>query len=648
MRQGHHSTTGLSNLPGSALGPQFGFLADGLFNPFDLQGAPPVFARPPAATPAALTSPATQTLLYSPDASKTHGGGGSSTTGSGTTTTTTTTTTSSGFTININWDSSVSSAPSGFTTAVTAAAQYLESLFSDPITVTIDVGYGEVAGNALGSNALGESESFLSSYSYGTLVNALGANATTAAASSAVASLPATSPVNGTFWTTSAQAKALGLATGTGLDGYVGFSSSLPFTYNDANGVAAGTYDFNGVALHEMTEIMGRLLLTGSTLGGTANNYMLYDLFHYSAPGVRDFSASTPGYLSDNGGTTSLAAFNTVSGGDAGDWASSVTNDAVDAFSNSGVVNTFSSVDQTAMNVLGWIPTSSGTAPSPSPTPSPSPSPSPTPTAVSPTGVTVTPVTAGLATMQTSTGLAANAAIATVAEVGGTSGDTFTYALGGSGAGAFGLTSANNTATLTVGSAGAAGAANGLAYALTLTATDTTNNTSSPAASLEIVAGTGGTGAIGVESLVGTQNAATPTFVLGLGSGETINGSGMTGPLFIASGAGGDSFTGGSGANHYLFGATADSTPAAPDLITNFHATTDLIDLTGLGITLNYGGKVGWKSSIAAHSIEWTSSRGATTIYVNTSASSEKMPAANMKIDLSGNISLGSANFLHL
>ena len=637
MRHGHHSTTGFSTLPGSAFG------LDGLFNPFDLQAMPPDFARLPATAPAATTSLVTQTVLYSPEATKTHGGGsGTSSTSSGTTTTTTST---SGFTININWDASVSSAPSGFTTAVTAAAQYLESLFSDPITVTIDVGYGEVMGNALGSNALGESESYLSSYSYGTLVNALSANATTAAATSAVASLPATSPVNGTFWATSAQAKALGLASGTGLDGYIGFSSSLPFTYNATNGVAAGTYDFNGVALHEMTEVMGRMLLTGATVGGTANSYMLYDLFHYSAPGVRDFSASTPGYFSDNSGTTSLAAFNTVSGGDAGDWASSVTNDAVDAFSNSGVVNAFSGVDQTAMNVLGWMPTASGGT---SPSPSPSPAPSPTPTVVAPTGVAVASVTGGLAGIQTSTGLAANAVIATASEIGGVSGDTFTYALAGSGAGAFGLTSANNTATLTVGSSGAAGAANGLAYALTLTATDTTNGTSSAADPLEIVVGAGGKGTIGVESLVGTQNASAPTFVLGLGSGETINGSGMSGPLFIASGAGADSFTGGSGANHYLFGSVADSTPAAPDLITNFHAATDLIDLTGLGITLNYGGKVGWKSSIAAHSIEWTSSRGTTTIYVNTSASSKTMSAANMKIDLSGNISLASSNFLHL
>ena len=626
-----------------------------MFSPFNFAPVPVGFSLPPQAAPGfsnpppspATSSPATQTVLYNPDAAKSHGGGGGTTTStSGSGTTTTTNTSSTGFTINISWDSSVASAPSGFTTAVTAAAQYLESLFSNPITVSIDVGYGEVMGNALGGNTLGASESYLSSYSYGTLVNALGANATSSADASAVASLPATSPVNGTFWTTTAQAKALGLASGTGLDGYVGFSSSLPFTYNNTNGVTSGTYDFNGVALHELTEVMGRMLLTGSTVGATANSYMLYDLFHYAAPGVRDFSASTPGYFSDNGGTTSLAAFNTVSGGDAGDWASSATSDSVDAFSNSGVVNSFSSADQTALDVLGWNLATSGTAPSPSPSPAPTPSPSPS--VVAPTGVSITPVTGGLAGLQTSSGLAANANLAAIAETGGTAGDAFTYTLGGTGAGVFSLTSANNAVTLSAGASGVAGAINGAAYALTLTANDTTNGTSSPARPIEVVVGSAGKDTIQVESLVGTLNAATPTFIAGLGGGDTINGAGMSGALFIASGTGADTFTGGSGANHYLYGAIADSTGAAPDLITNFHAGADVIDLTGLDFALTYGGKVGSKAKLAAHSIEWTSSRGGTSIFVNTSNITEGLASANMKIDLTGNIALGSTNFLHL
>src|SRR6476469_8085948 len=59
--------------------------------------------------------------------------------GSGTTATsatlTTVTTAASSLKVNITWDSSVGSAPSGFTAGVMAAVQYLESHFSDPVTI---------------------------------------------------------------------------------------------------------------------------------------------------------------------------------------------------------------------------------------------------------------------------------------------------------------------------------------------------------------------------------------------------------------------------------------------------------------------------------------------------------------------------------
>src|SRR4051794_37057963 len=82
------------------------------------------------------------------------GGAGSSTTVA----TSTTVTTSSPFVVNITWDSSVvNSAPSGFTAGVIAAVQYLESQITDAVTININVGYGEVGGYSMGSNALGES-----------------------------------------------------------------------------------------------------------------------------------------------------------------------------------------------------------------------------------------------------------------------------------------------------------------------------------------------------------------------------------------------------------------------------------------------------------------------------------------------------------
>ena len=50
------------------------------------------------------------------------------------------------------------------------------------------------------------------------------------------------------------------------LDGAVGFSSIYGFDYNNADGVSG--YDFvNGTVPHEITEVMGRVLFVGGSIG---------------------------------------------------------------------------------------------------------------------------------------------------------------------------------------------------------------------------------------------------------------------------------------------------------------------------------------------------------------------------------------------
>jgi hypothetical protein len=260
-----------------------------------------------------------------------------------------------GLTINVNYDSSVGHAPSGFKTQVNAAVQYLESQFNDPITITIDVGYGEVDNFPLPRGVLGESDTYLNSYSYSDLVSAMTLDAKSASDVSAINSLLASDPTGGgTYWVSTAEAKALGLApSDSSIDGYVGFSSSSnTFDYNNANGVTSGQYDFYDVVLHEITEVMGRQTMDGQSFSGTTA-YEPLDLFHYSAPGVQIFSGTTPGYFSVNGGTTNLANFNTNSGGDFGDWAGTST-DAMNAFGTPGVIEPVTAADITAMDVLGW------------------------------------------------------------------------------------------------------------------------------------------------------------------------------------------------------------------------------------------------------------------------------------------------------
>ncbi len=257
--------------------------------------------------------------------------------------------------INVTYNSSVNGAPAGFTTVVGQVVQFYETEFSDPVTINVHVGYGEVAGNSLSGGALGESDTVLDSFSYTQIVNALTADAKTASDNSAVASLPANDPIGGNYWVTTASAKALGLVGASGsVDGYMGFSSANNiFDYNNADGVGSQQYDFYGVVAHELSEIMGRMLLVGATIGNTANSYVPFDLFHYSAAGARDVSGTTPGYFSIDGGTTSLNTFNTSPSGDAGDWAGATIN-SFNAFGSRGVVEAVSAADLTTLDAIGW------------------------------------------------------------------------------------------------------------------------------------------------------------------------------------------------------------------------------------------------------------------------------------------------------
>jgi serralysin len=247
--------------------------------------------------------------------------------------------------------------------------------------------------------------------------------------------------------------------------------------------------------------------------------------------------------------------------------------------------------------------------------------------------------------------LATSAPIASVAQVGGTSGDTFTYTLGGTGAAAFKLSSSGNVGTLTS-TSGLAGTTAGLLYSLTVTANDTTSGLSSPAVPVNVIIGTSGVDTISVATLSANLGTSTPTFVYGRGSADTLNGSGMTGKLWFVGGGGADKMTGGSGIDTYIYSSTSDSASSAMDIITNFKVGVDRIDLTSLGAlqyagSIQSNGKSGNADVIAAHSVGWQTSGGNTFVYINTSSAKENITASNMKIELAGNLSPTSSNFLH-
>lgn len=254
------------------------------------------------------------------------------------------------------YDSTVGSAPSGFKTALADAATYLDQLITNNITVNIDIGWGEVDNQSLGSDlaatSLADNE-----ISYSRLKTALYDARDSSATDTAYANLPATDPSSsGLVSVAPAQEKAWGIlpANASAIDAWVGFSSSYNFDFSSTGAVPSGEYDFIGIAEHELTHALGRTSLIGQTIPILDTPYppTLLDLYRYTGAGVLATTASQSAYFSIDGGTTNLNNFSTSS--DLSDWASSAGTDSFDAYLPSGTRLPMSATDVTEMNVLGY------------------------------------------------------------------------------------------------------------------------------------------------------------------------------------------------------------------------------------------------------------------------------------------------------
>jgi hypothetical protein len=168
------------------------------------------------------------------------------------------------------------------------------------------------------------------------------------------AALPAVNPYAcTTFLIARGLAKALGnIPSDATNDGIVTFGTTHAYTYDPANRAVPGRIDFISVALHEITEAMGRV----ARLNQTGNCNRPYDVFRFLGAGTQSliFTDSNV-YFSVDGGTTNLKNFNANgNGGDLGDWASG-SYDAFNAFSSgTGVEEDLTSVDIRVMDVIGW------------------------------------------------------------------------------------------------------------------------------------------------------------------------------------------------------------------------------------------------------------------------------------------------------
>jgi hypothetical protein len=241
-----------------------------------------------------------------------------------------------------------------------AAASFWSSVLTNNVTINLDVGY-----SPLGTGILGQAGSNITTVSAVSAVAALRASATSALDMTAVAHLPTLSAAGGIkvnapsapIWNattasyttkkvadndnsanntalaiTTANAKALGYSGFSGADASITFSSNFAFDFDPRNGIAANSYDFIGVATHEIGHALGFIsgvdsydLYTNkgpyASQGLNLNNYAIastLDLFRYNrtnpatplaataAKPVLDWSPAGTAFLSVDGGYTPL------------------------------------------------------------------------------------------------------------------------------------------------------------------------------------------------------------------------------------------------------------------------------------------------------------------------------------------------------
>lgn len=280
-----------------------------------------------------------------------------------------------------------------------AAADYWASQFTDNIIINMNVGTA-----VLDPGILAQAGSTDGTVSYSDFRNALTADATTSFDTQAVASLAAGSTFdmllnrtannpngagsatayldndgdanNSTIRLNTANAKALGFAVPPDLiDAEITFSSGFSWDYDSSDGITFGSFDFVGVAIHEIGHALGFTsgvdVLDGNS---TSPNIFNDDVFTYVAPldlfrfsaastelGVIDWTAGPEEkYFSLDNGDTNLAEFATGrvhgDGEQASHWKDNLGIGILDPTAAPGELLFVSALDLTALDVIGWTP----------------------------------------------------------------------------------------------------------------------------------------------------------------------------------------------------------------------------------------------------------------------------------------------------
>jgi len=251
-----------------------------------------------------------------------------------------------GFRINLVWDSTVSTAPSTFQAGIINAAQQICNALSNNIVLNISITCSGTGGGAYA----GPSGGF--GMSYATVKSDLLSHAATG--DTTFNALPTGTSIQGqsTVVVWNAQLKLWGLATSGTNDGNATFAKDINSSL------------LPGVALHELTHVLGRI-----PYGPTPD---IFDLFRYTSQGNLLFTATSPSaasYFSLDGGKTKIADYGINS--DPSDFLNSGVQgniDPFDEFYNGSTTQTLTAVDLKQLDALGF--TIKSTNPTPTPVPS--------------------------------------------------------------------------------------------------------------------------------------------------------------------------------------------------------------------------------------------------------------------------------------
>ena len=282
------------------------------------------------------------------------------------------------------------------------AASYWESVFTNAATINLNVSYAD-----LGPGVLGSTGSSLLTYvpiaDYRDVLSFTQTSALDAMAVANFAPLNAndsvsvlvpgyTSPglgidvggsrtapddyISNSLALTTANVKAFGIDLGPGVvDGQIAFSNTFAFDFDPRDGISAGTYDFIGVAVHEIGHALGFVsgaddfdYFNGYT-GPVDDAWWAYglDMFRYSGTGQLDWRPNVPSYFSVDGGANALldgyfstGAFN-GDGNQASHWKE--PNQATPCQNFRGIMNPYicngvgdsvSALDLALFDAIGW------------------------------------------------------------------------------------------------------------------------------------------------------------------------------------------------------------------------------------------------------------------------------------------------------